>query len=99
MKERMRFLNELLEVNERYSLDLAKTAQLSKESICDFLRVVLRRDHNLAQSILQNIKPCMSDKLFWNIVSKEISPDSDMWKFLNYYSGGIANKWLHGTNP
>lgn len=86
--ERVEFLDQLAQRNERFSLRLAKSARLSPEAAGRFLRGRLHGDHVFAPLLIRYFEPLIGKDRFWQIAAQNLRPESLMFRALNFHSGG-----------
>jgi general secretion pathway protein N len=86
--ERVRFLNQLAQSNERFSLHLTKSARLSPEALTEVLQNRLSGNPKNAILLIQYFEPLLGSRRFWRLVTHSVRPESMMFQSLDRFSGG-----------
>lgn len=88
MAERVEFLEQLAQRNERFALRLGKSARLTPEAAERFLQGRLLGDHVFAPLLIRYFEPLIGKARFRQIAARNLRPESQMFRALNYHSGG-----------
>ena len=90
--QQIRFLNDLAQQNERFSLRLTNSAQLPRDALIQLLLQRLTGSHKSAHYVVKCFEAQLGKRRFWRLVKKNIDVGSPMFLALDLCGGGVLSR-------